>query len=87
MHCAAPWLGVLNLVTAAARCGQRGDAGGRAATLSAAAALVEAVHHTLGQPRSAHLPMAPSQVGWCRLTLSEPVLKAPLVSALETRIS
>jgi len=23
-------------------------------------------------------------VGWCRLTLSKPVLKAPMVSALET---
>ena len=26
-------------------------------------------------------------VGWCRLTVSKPVLKAPMVSAVETKIS
>ena len=27
------------------------------------------------------------EVGWCRLTVSKPVLKAPMVSALQTPIS
>ena len=31
--------------------------------------------------------LPPYKVGWCRLTASKPVLKAPVVSALETRIS
>ena len=36
-------------------------------------------------PRAELTAAAP--VGWCRLTVSNPVLKAPMVSALETRIS
>jgi len=43
--------GVLNFVTAAARCGEAGDARGRDAALGAALGLVAAVHGTLGQPR------------------------------------
>ena len=52
---------VLNLVTDAARCGDEGDEGGRAAALDAALALVETTTRTLGSPRAPDLPMAPSE--------------------------
>lgn len=52
---------VLNLVTDAARCGDEGDEGGRAAALEAALALVETTTRTLGSPRAPDLPMAPSE--------------------------
>ena len=52
---------MLNLVTDAARCGDEGDEGGRAAALEAALALVETTTRTLGSPRAPDLPMAPSE--------------------------
>ena len=51
--------GVLNFVTAAARCGEVDDAGGREDALAAALGLVVAVHDALGQPR-AEADMMPS---------------------------